>query len=60
MQMFLSFSGHNTGTAQQVFEWGGGGGGREAKEECVKEISFGRGGGGVGGMPVDFYSISLK
>ena len=33
-----------------------------AKDECAKEIfGAGRGGGGgAGGMPVDFYSISLK
>ena len=31
-----------------------------AKEECVKEIFFGGGGAGAGGMLVDFYSISLK
>ena len=40
----------DTGTAQQVFEWG-------AKEECVKEFFFVPGGEG---MLVDFYSISLK
>ena len=32
------------------------GGGGVAKEECVKEIF----GGAGGGMLVDFYSISLK
>ena len=37
----------NSGAAQQVFEWGGGG----AKEEYVKEIL---GGWGEGGMLVDF------
>ena len=47
------FSRAVTGTAQQVFEGGGGG---VAKKECVKE-NFG---GAGGGMLVDFYSISLK
>ena len=38
------------GTAQQVFEWGGGVG---AKEECVKE-NFGGGGRGPGGHACGF------
>ena len=36
---------------------GGGGGGGGAKEERVKDFFLG---GEVGGMLVDFYSISLK
>ena len=34
-----------SGTAQQVFDWGGG----DAKEECAKEIFLGGGEAGRGG-----------
>ena len=44
-----------TGTAQQVFEWGGEGG---ANEECLKEVFFWTGGGHAGEFLFSFSKVT--
>ena len=45
-----------SGTAQQVFEWGGGG---DAKEECAKEIFWGGGEAGRGGHAIQSENFAV-